>query len=114
MSVTNRSTCSIDYRLIYDFTTNYFDKDYMIWCKNAKISARSLRSLLIIYEILKSQIYFFDKGIIMSITDKSTLLYRHNMWLTNKILRYRRIVRFKRQNAKISARSLAPLARNNL
>ena len=35
MSVTKRSTCSIDYWLIYDFTTNYFDKDYMILCKNA-------------------------------------------------------------------------------
>ena len=52
---------------------------------------------------------FFDKGHIMSIADKSTLLYRHNMWLTNKILRYRRIVRFKRQNAKISACSLRSL-----
>ena len=58
MNVTNRSTCSIDLRVV----TDYFDKNYMIWCKNAKISARSLRSLVIIYEILKSQIYFFDKG----------------------------------------------------
>ena len=52
---------------------------------------------------------FFDKGHIMSITDKSTSLYRHNMRLTNKILRHRKIVRFKRQNAKISARSLRSL-----
>ena len=61
----------------------WLQRDIEIWKKiivkmqNAKNSARSLRSL-VIYEILKSQIYFFDKGHIMSITDKSTLLYRHN------------------------------------
>ena len=41
------------------------------------------------------------------------LLYRQNMWLTNKISRSRRIVQSKTQNAKIFG-SLTPLARNHL
>ena len=54
--------------------------DYNILCKNAIISARSLRSLVIIYEISQvSDIFFSYQGRFMSITDKSTLLYQYDM-----------------------------------
>ena len=51
MSVTNISTCSIDNQLIYDFTINkLFWKGLRFDAKMRKISARSLRSLVIIYD----------------------------------------------------------------
>ena len=62
--------------------------------------------------IFKTQNYenFGSLVIICEISQVSDiLLYRHDMWLTNKILRYMRIVRFKRQNVKISPRSLRSL-----
>ena len=50
-SVTNISTCSIDNPLIYDFTINkLFWKGLRFDAKMRKISARSLRSLVIIYD----------------------------------------------------------------
>ena len=74
--------------------------------KNAKISARSLRSLVIIYEFCNiSSLLIKFRGV----TNTRILLYRQNMWLSNKILRSRSIVCLRRTNVKISARSLRSL-----
>ena len=81
----------------------WLQQDIEIWKKIKMQKCENFGSLPLLARNLS------DQGHIMSITDKSSLLYRYNMWLTNKILRYRRIVQFKRQNAKISARSLRSL-----
>ena len=108
LSVTNRRTRSIEYRLICDFSNNYILTWIIIFdAKMRQISARSLCSLVIIYEI--SQIYFFLIKAISWVLLTNVQYYTDIVWLTNKIFRYRRIVRFKRQNAKISARSLRSL-----
>ena len=93
MSVTNINTCSIDFRLIYDFTTYYFDKDYMIWCKNAKISARSLRSLVIIYDKFLVPTLPIKALPPNHLTHGTPLI--NNMWLTtNIIIRCQKIENF--------------------
>ena len=63
-------------------------------------------------KLLKSQIYFSDWSHIMSIMDKCTLLYRHNMWLQQDIDIWKKII-FKMKKCENFV-SLALLARNNL
>ena len=70
----------------------------------------SLRSHVSIFEISHVSDLFFWSKPYHEYYEQKSLLYRHNMWLTTKCwTRYQRIVRFKRQNVKISARSLRSL-----
>ena len=47
-----------------------------------------------------------DQGHVVSVINPRTLLYRRNIWLTYKILRFWSIIMSKTQNANISARLL--------
>ena len=84
-------------------------KNRTVWDLRGKMrNFRLARNHVYMKYFKVSDLFFWSRPYHEYNTNKSTLLYRHYMWLTNKILRYWRIVlvRFKRQSANISARSL--------
>ena len=70
MNVKNRSTCNIDYRLIYDFTTIIWQGlyDLMQKCENFG----SLRSLVVTYEVSQVSTNLIKASYIMNVTNRRT------------------------------------------